>query len=669
MDAPARMRALVDQLNTLAHHYYVLDEPLASDKEYDALFDELLALERDTGAVLPDSPTQRVGGPPVAGFAQHTHLARLWSLDKARTEGELAAWAQRAERLKSEYEQRAGQSLPPLRYAVEYKFDGLTLNLTYDGGLLAQAATRGDGVTGEAILPQVKTIRSVPLRIPFEGRMEVQGEALMRLSVLEEYNRTADEPLKNARNAAAGALRNLDPAQSARRKLDLMCYGVGYIQGKTLTDHARALDFIRDCGLPLSPFVRYCDTLGEVLAAVAEVQAQRDTLDWLIDGVVVKICDFATREALGTTNRFPRWSIAWKFEAQETTTTVLRILWDAGRTGKLTPTAELEPVELAGVTVKRATLNNYDDILRKRVHEGARVFIRRSNDVIPEIMGAVEEDDAPFAPPDPPHKCPACESDVVRIGALLYCPNGLGCPPQIASRIVHYCSRGAADIEGISDKTVQSLLSAGVIADVSDLYALRQEDIQGLPGFAEKKAQNIITAVDKSRDLPLERFLYALGIPTVGERTARDIARQFGTLAAVREATAEQLMQVRDVGGIVAQNIVDFFADEHSSAVLDRLLGRGVRPQDAAAGQSQSQAAGALAGKTVVITGTLPTLSRKQAEELLLRHGAAVSGSVSKNTSYLLLGEDPGSKYQKALQLGVPLLDEAQLLAMTGESV
>ena len=430
-----RMKELVEKLNEYARAYYAFDAPKVSDAEYAALFDELLALEAETGVTLPDSPTQRVGSEPLAAFEQQTHQARLWSMDKVRTRAQLVEWGARVERLRAEYNAANNAVLPPVRYALEYKFDGLTVNLTYENGRLVRGATRGNGVVGEAILPQIKTIRSLPLTIPFQGKMEVQGECYMRLSVLETLNRTGEEQLKNARNAAAGALRNLDPRVTARRRLDCYLYNVGYIEGKTLSEQTEMIAFLKENGLPTSPFLKTFDSIDAVYAGIEEAEKARESLDFLIDGMVIKVRDFATRLALGATDRFPRWAIAFKFAAEETTTTVRDVTWEVGRTGKLTPRAHLEPVELAGATISHATLNNWDDIERKHVGIGSRVFLRRSNDVIPEILCAVEGD-VPERPVEKPVHCPACGAHVEHRGVHLYCTNSLSCPPWISKRFL-----------------------------------------------------------------------------------------------------------------------------------------------------------------------------------------------------------------------------------------
>ena len=647
-----RQRELVNILNRYAAAYYEQDAPLVSDAEYDRLYDELQKLEAESGVVTPDSPTLRVGGAPLKSFEEHRHLGRLWSLDKVRTPEGLKDFIRKV---------TAASPEPPL-FALEYKFDGLTVNLTYENGILTQGATRGNGTVGEAILPQLRTIRSIPLTIPFKGRMEVQGECIMRLSVLEAYNRTADEPLKNARNAAAGALRNLDPAVTAARKLNVFCYNVGYIEGKTLSNQKEMLDFLRENGLPVCPFVRWLHTPDEIMDEIDLAEQRRGTLDFLIDGMVVKVTDFALRNALGATEKFPRWAMAYKFAAEELTATVLDVTWEVGRTGKLTPLAHIEPVEFSGVTVKKATLNNWDDVQRKRVGIGSRVFIRRSNDVIPEILGAVP-DDKPLRPVEKPTVCPQCGAHVEMRGAHLFCTNSLSCRPQIAARLSHYASRDAMDIDTFAGKTAEQLIDAFGISTIPELYALSHEQLTALERFGHKKAQNLLDALEASKHRPLSAFLFALGIPNVGVKTAKDLARHFGTLSAVRHATREELAVIDDVGEIVADGIVSFFSDARIADQIDRLLALGVQPEEVSKTESGPLP---LAGMTVVITGTLATLSRRDAEALVEENGGKAAGSVSKNTSFVVVGENAGSKADKAQALGIPMIDETEFLKRIG---
>ncbi len=651
-----RMRELVDRLNETAYQYYTLDEPTISDGEWDALYDELVRLEKQTGQRLEDSPTRRVGGAVLEGFEPHTHLARLWSMGKAQSIAELRDWATRAEKLRLE----AG--LPALKYVVEHKFDGLTVNLTYEEGRLIGAATRGNGITGEEILQQAMTIRSIPLSIPFKGRMEVHGEAFMKLSQLEAYNRTAKEPLKNARNAAAGALRNLDPTVTAARKLDACFYDVGYIEGRDFASQKEMIDFLRDNRFPVSGCEVYADNLDAAIDAVHAIETSREELDYMIDGAVIKITDFATRRALGYTDKFPRWAVAYKFEAEEATATLEAVTWQIGRTGKLTPLAHLSPVELAGATVRRATLNNWQDIQRKRVKIGAKVWIRRSNEVIPEIMGRVDEYAQDEREVVKPEVCPACGTALVERGAHLFCPNRDKCRPQLVMRLSHFASRDAMDIDTFSEKTAAQLVEAGLVHQADQLYRLDLSSLCRLERFGEKKAQNLLEAIERSKDRPLANFIYALGIPNIGSKTARDLAQRYPDLQLLRSAPREELLEMDDVGGIVADSIRSFFEDEENLRLVNALLAAGVHPR-----APRKAAGGVLEGKTLVVTGTLSSMSRSEAEEAIRQAGGKAAGSVSKKTSMVVAGENAGSKLEKANALGVPVIGEAEFLKMVSE--
>ena len=654
------MRELVDWLNETAYQYYTLDDPTVSDKEWDAKYDELVRMERETGERLPDSPTRRVGGAVLPYFEPHTHLARLWSMDKAQSVDALRDWARRAEKLRAE----ANADLPAPEYVVEHKFDGLTINLTYENGQLVGAATRGNGVVGEEILPQVRTIRSVPLSIPFQGRMEVHGEGFMRISVLEAYNRTAKEPLKNPRNAAAGALRNLDPAVTAARRLDACFYDVGYIEGKAFANQREMMDFLRENRFPVSDCEIYCPTLERAIEAVREIEQTRGDLDYMIDGAVLKLCDFATRDALGFTDKFPRWAVAYKFEAEEVTTLLTDVTWQIGRTGKLTPLAHVEPVELAGATVRRATLNNWTDIQRKRVRIGARVWIRRSNEVIPEIMGRVDEFEPGERDVEKPAVCPECGSPLEERGAHLFCPNRDGCRRQIVMRLSHFAGRDAMDIDTFSEKTAEQLVDAGLLQEADQLYRLTAEQLTGLERFGEKKAAKLVAAIEASKHRRLDAFIYAIGIPNIGVKTARDLAERFGSMDALRAATAEDLTGMDDVGEIVAESVRGFFADPANRRLVDALLAEGVVPE---APQRPAEG-GAFEGMTVVVTGTLASMSRAEAEEAVRQAGGKAAGSVSKKTSLVVYGEAAGSKLTKAQALGVPVADEAEFLRRLGRA-
>ncbi|WP_456288542.1 NAD-dependent DNA ligase LigA [Paenibacillus sp. AK002] len=670
MDFKEKMEKLIAELNNYNYHYYTLDQPLVSDKEYDALYDQLVALEAETGVTLPDSPTQRVGGEILKGFAPHRHLAPLWSLDKAQNIEQLRTWHDRVVRLVNDYNTKnPGNPLPSPCYALELKFDGLTLNLTYQDGKLVQASTRGNGTVGEGILSQVKTIKSVPMTIPYaEGTIEVQGEGIMNLSVLEQYNQTAAEPLKNARNAAAGALRNLNPKVTAERKLNAYFYNVGYSDGITFADHKEMMDFLRENRLKVNPYIFYFEQFDDVMEQLADIEKRRSELDYLIDGAVVKVTDFRIREALGYTDKFPRWAVAYKFEAEETTTVLQSVTWNVGRTGKITPLARVEPVELAGVTVQNCTLNNIGDIERKNLKFalGSRVFIRRSNDVIPEILGKVteEQDGEEILYPE---QCPSCGFPLEQRGAHLFCNNKTGCKPQIVARITHFASRDAMDIETFSDKTAIQLYDELGVREPADLYTLSFESLLKLERFGEKKAQNLLDAIEKSKERDLASFLFALGIPNTGKSTTKMLADHYRDLNRVMAATAEELVELPDVGGIVADSIAGYFADPFAQASIQKMLSLGVQAKAPEAPKPVSTDS-YFSGKTVVLTGTLHLLTREEATERLEALGAKVTGSVSKKTDLLIAGEKAGSKLAKAQQLGIDILeDEEEFVRLLNE--
>lgn len=662
MDFKDKMEKLVAELNNYNYHYYTLDQPLVSDKEYDALYDQLVALETETGVTLPDSPTQRVGGEILKGFTPHRHLAPLWSLDKAQNIEQLRTWHDRVVRLVNDYNTKnPGNPLPTPCYALELKFDGLTLNLTYQDGKLVQASTRGNGTVGEGILSQVKTIKSVPMTIPYsDGTIEVQGEGIMNLSVLEQYNQTAAEPLKNARNAAAGALRNLNPKVTAERKLNAYFYNVGYSDGITFESHKEMMDFLRENRLKVNPYIFYFEQFDDVMEQLADIEKRRSQLDYLIDGAVVKVTDFRTREALGYTDKFPRWAVAYKFEAEETTTVLEAVTWNVGRTGKITPLARVEPVELAGVTVQNCTLNNVGDIERKNLKFalGSRVFIRRSNDVIPEILGKVteEQDGEEILYPE---ACPSCGFPLEQRGAHLFCNNKTGCKPQIVARITHFASRDAMDIETFSDKTAIQLYEELSVKEPADLYTLSFDSLIKLERFGERKAQNLLDAIEKSKERDLASFLFALGIPNTGKSTTKMLADHYRDLHRVMEATPEELVELPDVGGIVAESIAGYFADPFARASIEKMLSLGVQAKAPEAPKPVSSDS-YFSGKTVVLTGTLHLLTREEATERLEALGAKVTGSVSKKTDLLIAGEKAGSKLAKAQQLGIDILDNEE---------
>jgi DNA ligase (NAD+) len=656
VDMKDRLEELIKLIDQHNYNYYTLDNPEISDVDYDLLYDELGALEKSLGIIRDYSPTQRVGGEVLSGFKKHTHLSRLWSLDKGQNEGELRAWSDRVNRLIEDYNSENTNKLPPAEYVLEYKFDGLTVNLTYENGLLTQGASRGNGITGEAILPQLKTIKSIPLRIPFEGRIEIQGEGLMPLSVLESYNQTVDEPLKNARNAAAGALRNLDPRATEKRKLSAFFYNIGHIKGRDFNTHMEMMIFIKDNKLPVYPYIKSFDNMEDL---VEEIHIQKDNragLDILTDGMVIKINDIQTRKVLGHTNKFPRWAIAYKFEAEETTTRVIEVEWNVGRSSKVTPTAILEAVDIGGVTVKRATLNNYDDIERKAVRLNSKVLIRRSNDVIPEILTSIEDEQETYLI-EKPVNCPACGSELVQNGVHIFCPNSLSCKPQLVSRLVHFASRDAMNIEGFSEKTAELFLEELDIRDLPDIYELKYDDVIGLEGFKEKKTTNVINAIEKSKDVELASFIYALGISNVGIKTANDLAYRYKSFDALKEATCDELILLPDIGAIVADSVIEFLHDEKIGQAIEKLFKEGVTPYY----KETETVDGVFTGKTVVITGTIDGMPRAEIKSKIEEMGGVVTGSVSKKTDFVVVGLDPGSKYDKATQLGIEIIDEIRL--------
>lgn len=642
-----RQRELVDILNKWAYEYYVLDNPTVSDKEYDTLYDELRRLEAESGEVYPDSPTRRVGGEPIKGFEKHTHIARLFSLDKSVTTEELTAFTTRVEKF-------AGKNVD---YTVEYKFDGLTVCLTYDKGQFVRATTRGNGTVGEDVTAQVLTIKSFPLKIKYQGTLEVRGEAVIRLSVLEKYNQTATEPLKNARNAAAGAIRNLDPKVTELRRPDIYFYDVNYMsEGKALSQ-VEAHDFLQKEGFKVYPYFAVCHSRDEVLSAIAEIDTARKTIDVLTDGAVIKVDDPILREEMGSTDKFPRWAMAYKFEAEEVTTLLKEVIWQVGRTGKLTPLALLDPVDLGGATVSRATLNNYGDIQRKDVKVGSRVLVRRSNEVIPEILGTTEHY-AHSKEVEKPTLCPACGTELEEIGAHLFCPNRL-CVPRIVAALDHYASKNAMNIDGFSESTAEQLVAKNFVTKPSDLYRLTALELSALEGFKDKKINNILTAIEKSKTPTLDAFIYAIGIEGVGRVAAKDLAARFKSIDGLKNATFEELLALENVGEITANAILAYFTDEDNLAELTALANAGVSPT-----WSDEKKEGIFSGESVVLTGTLSSFKRSEAQKLIEEQGGVCQSSVTAKTTLVLAGEEAGSKLAKAQKLGIKIIDEAEFKAM-----
>jgi len=640
-------RRITDKLNEWAHQYYVLDNPTVSDKEYDALYDRLKALEAESGVVFDDSPTRRVGGEVLKGFQKHDHIARLYSLDKATTKEELSAFLTRA--------QKAAGKTPAC--TVEYKFDGLTVCLTYDKGKFVRATTRGNGKTGEDVTAQVLTIKSFPLKISYQGTLEVRGETVIRLSVLDKYNESAAEPLKNARNAAAGAIRNLDPKVTQARKPDIYFYDVNYLsQGEEMSQIA-AHDFLVAEGFKVFPYFRVCKDEAALFDAIDEIERQRKEIDVLTDGAVIKIDEVAVREDMGYTDKFPRWAIAYKFEAEEVTTLLKEVIWQVGRTGKLTPLALLDPVDLGGATVSRATLNNYGDIVRKDVKIGSRVLVRRSNEVIPEILGATEHY-AESREVEKPTVCPYCGRDLQEIGAHLFCPNR-DCVPRLVAKLDHFAGKNAMDIEGFSESTATLLVEKKGVKNFADLYALRADDLQDLEGFKDKKIGNLLSGIERSKQAPLDAYLFAIGIDGVGRVAAKDLAKKFKSVDGLKGATEAELVAMENVGEITAKGIVSYFADEDNALQLARLKEIGIDPVWA-----EEEKEGIFLGEAVVLTGTLERFKRSEAQKLIEERGGEVLSSVTAKTTLVVAGEAAGSKLDKAKKLGVKVIDEAEFVAM-----
>lgn len=642
-----RMRELIDILNKWAYEYYVLDNPSVEDREYDRLYDELVALEKSEGRVEFDSPTKRVGGEPVKEFNKHTHISRLYSLDKAVTYEALDAFFNRVKK-----------SVDKPLFTVEYKFDGLTMCLTYDNGKFVRATTRGNGVEGEDVTAQCLTIKSFPLTIPHKGLMEVQGEAVIRLSVLEEYNKTAKEPLKNARNAAAGAIRNLDPKVTAERKPEILFYNVNYLEGGALQSQEDHFTFLKEQGFKVFPFLRVCNSGDEVKSAIEEIEVGRKSLDVLTDGAVVKLNQVEEREALGYTDKFPRWAIAYKFEAEESITVVEKVEWQVGRTGKLTPLAIVSPVELAGATVRKATLNNYGDLKRKDVKVGSKVLIRRSNEVIPEILGAVEHTEGSVDIAEP-RICPFCGSEVVKTGANIFCPNKY-CKPRVVGKVAHFASKDAMDIEGLSEKTAGQMYDTLGLRECSQIYGYASGDFEKLEGFKDKKISNITGAIQNSKQISLDRFLFALGIDGVGKVAAKDLANVFGSVEGLKNATREQLIELENIGEITADAICDWFNDGNNLKEIEALLSYGIIPEF----KQKGVKSGIFGGQFVVLTGTLQDFKRSEAQKIIEENGGECQSSVTSKTTLVIAGEAAGSKLEKAKKLGIKIIDESAFKEM-----
>ena len=658
------IRALTAQVEDHGYRYHVLDDPVITDSEYDELFRRLSRLEQEHPELaLPNSPTAKVGGPPVERFDTVRHTLPMLSLDNVTNPDELADFEQRIQRfLKTD---------DPLEYVVEPKIDGIGVELVYEDGDLRVGSTRGDGANGEDITQNVRTIRSVSLSLRGEGSavprlLEVRGEVFYPTEGFQRLNRQREEAgeyvFANPRNAAAGALKQLDSKITAGRPLDLFCHGMGTVEPAEFGSHADFLAALRDWGLKPVPLTRVCGSVEEVVAYQEEMETRRDELPYEIDGVVVKVNSLELQRRLGQIARSPRWAMAYKFKPRQSTTRIVDIQPQVGRTGTLTPVASLEPVQLAGVTVRNASLHNMDEIERKDIRVGDAIVIERAGDVIPYVVRVLaEQRDGSERRFEMPARCPMCRSQVYREeGEAAYRCVGLACPAKLKESLKFFGSRNALDIEGLGEKLIDQLVAKKLVADSADLYGLDEEALASLERMGAKSAQNLVRELARSRDTTLDRFVTALGIRHVGEATAKVLGEHFGSLDAIMAADEEALTEVRDVGPEVAKSIAGFFTDEANRRVIDKLLAAGFRLK------AEARAEGALTGLSFVLTGSLETMSRSEAQKSITALGGRVAGSVSGKTDYVVAGADPGSKADKARELGVRILDEDELREMLG---
>jgi DNA ligase (NAD+) len=662
-DLVARAKALRSALEEHAHRYYVLDDPTIGDEQYDALLDELRGLEREHPELAtPDSPTQRVGAEPVGKLEKVTHLEPMLSLPNARSEDELRAWVERMRN----HLAREGIESPRFKFVVEPKIDGLAISLVYRNGVLQRGATRGNGEVGEDVTHNLRTIGSIPLhaeQVP--PLLEVRGEVYMSLKDFAALNeRRAEEgetTFMNPRNSAAGTIRQLDPADAAKRPLSMWCYQVGVTQELTFTTHWQALAWLKEHRFRVNPDIKLLGSEEEVIKQCLEWQERRGELEFEIDGVVVKVNDLELQRRLGSVGRDPRWAIAWKFPPTIAVTKLEKVMWNVGKFGDLRPYAVLKPIEVGGVTIKLATLHNEEDIVRKDIRQGEDVIVMRAGDVIPQVVSpaphVVERQRRPRRP-RPPARCPFCDTQTVKPKGSVFtkCPNR-DCPERAWQLLKHFVSQGAMDIEGLGEKQVAMLQQRGLVKTAGDFYKLTEEQLVGLDGFAEISARNLIAAIAASQERGFARVLFALGIEEVGEVTGRNLALRFRDIDSLLAATNEEIEQTQGVGEKMAKAIREQLDDERMRALIEDLRRIGLRLRE----QGPPPSDGPLAGKTVVLTGSMPTWSREQATERIMAAGGRVTGSVSKNTDYLVAGEAAGSKLEKAKRLMVPVLDEAGL--------
>ncbi len=666
-EAKKRIEELRELINYHNYRYYVLNEPEITDDEYDELFRELVELEEMYPEfVTPDSPTQRVGAPPRKEFGEVRHSIPMLSLQDARNDDELRDFDARIKRV---------LGLPmnaEIEYVAEPKFDGLSCEIVYVNGKYTLASTRGDGIVGEDVTPNVRTIKTVPMRllkvqdIPVPERIEVRGEVLMSKKDFQKLNeelaRRGEKTFANPRNAAAGSLRQLDPNITAQRRLDFIAWGVGVVEGISFKKHSEVLETLEKFGFKAAKPRRICKNIDEVIEFYHRIESERDSFDYELDGIVVKVNDMELWERLGSTARSPRWAIAGKFKPRQRTTKILDVVYQVGRTGTITPVAVLEPVEVSGVIVSRATLHNFDYVKLMDVRVGDTVVVQRAGDVIPEIVSVVKDKrTGKERPIEPPTRCPVCGADVVKEGAYYRCVN-ISCPAKLVQALIHFASRRAMDIEGLGGKTAQLLVERGLVKDLADIFYLKKEDILKLPGFADKSAQNLIDGINRAKqDVPLHRFLYAIGIPNVGEFTAKLLADKFGSLEKLMKATYDQLLQIEGIGPEIARSIVEFFKEKRNIEVINKMFKAGLKLKEVRKEEVQKSP---FAGKTVVFTGALSSMTRDQAKSYVEMLGGRVSNSVSRKTDLVVVGENPGSKYQKAMRLGIKMVNEDEFLEM-----
>jgi len=671
-EAMTELEKLRKEIEYHNYLYYVKDAPIISDAEYDRLFRRLLEIEAQfPDLVTPDSPSQRVGAPPAEEFKQVKHKVPMLSLQNAMDEGEIREFDARLRRF-------LGRSVV-FDYVVEPKFDGLSAELIYENGVLVAGATRGDGFVGEDVTANLKTVRSIPLRLR-EGRnedtgevvavpplIEVRGEVIMPIEKFEALNKEreakGEPPFANPRNAAAGSVRQLDPAITASRPLDFYAYGIGVVEGLEVRSQWQLLGTLKALGFKVSNLVKKVRGIEEAVAEYRKMMALRDTLPFEIDGMVLKVDDFALQRELGEVSRSPRWALACKFPPRREVTKVEKIIVQVGRTGILTPVAVLTPVKVGGVTVKRATLHNEDEVARKDVREGDYVLVQRAGDVIPEVVEVLKDrrkgDEKPFVMPD---KCPVCGGVVVREeGEVARRCIQANCPAQLKERIIHFASKRAMDIEHLGEKMADQLVDRGLVRDVADIYSLTFEQVVGLERMAKKSAENLLNAIERSKSRPLSRVIFALGIRHVGEALARSLAMHFGSMDALMNASEEELLQVEDIGPIVAKSISDFFRQEANRRVVERLKEALVTMTEK---KEERSVAEEFAGKTFVFTGALRAMTRDKAQEIVVSFGGKAGSSVSRKTDYVVAGEEAGSKLAKARELGVKVISEDEFLAM-----